>query len=121
MATKGPPPTYTETCPHCQAVIPVRDVINIDAEHNHCPKCGEAYKVPGWKKWQQLWKLTFEVATYFFEAGAVGTKLTVRTLSPFLSSTVRNIRPYSITMLRRMRTYSRSAIRGWMPSSLINV
>ena len=33
MATKGPPPTYTETCTHCGAVIPVRDVINIDAEH----------------------------------------------------------------------------------------
>jgi hypothetical protein len=43
---------YTETCTHCQAVIPVRDVM-----HNRCPKCGEAYKVPGSEKWQQLWKL----------------------------------------------------------------
>jgi predicted RNA-binding Zn-ribbon protein involved in translation (DUF1610 family) len=47
MATKGPQTTYTETCTNCQAVIPVRDVINIDAEHNRCPKCGEAYTVPG--------------------------------------------------------------------------
>ncbi len=47
MATKGPPPTYTETCTNCRAVIPVRDVVNIDAEHNRCPQCGEAYKVPG--------------------------------------------------------------------------
>jgi predicted nucleic acid-binding Zn ribbon protein len=47
MVTKGPPPTYTEMCTHCQAVIPVRDVINIDAEQNRCPKCGAAYKVPG--------------------------------------------------------------------------
>ncbi|WP_157467538.1 hypothetical protein [Edaphobacter aggregans] len=38
MATKGPPPTYTETCTHCLAIIPVRDVINIDAEHNRCPE-----------------------------------------------------------------------------------
>ena len=35
------PRTYTDTCKNCQAVIPVRDVINIDAEHNRCPKCGE--------------------------------------------------------------------------------
>jgi len=43
MAAKGPPPVYTETCTNCVAVIPVRDVINIDAEHKRCPKCGEAY------------------------------------------------------------------------------
>ena len=46
--------TYTDTCKNCQAAIPVRDVINIDAEHNRCPKCGEAYKVPGSEKRQQL-------------------------------------------------------------------
>ena len=50
MVSKGPPPTYTETCTNCQAVIPVREVINIDGEHNRCPKCGEAYKVPGFEK-----------------------------------------------------------------------
>jgi predicted Zn finger-like uncharacterized protein len=54
MATKGPQPTYTETCTHCQAVIHVRDVINIDGEYNRCPKCGEAYKAPTSAKWQQL-------------------------------------------------------------------
>ena len=48
------PAIYTETCTNCGAVIPVRDVINIDAEHNSCPKCGEAYKVTGFEKWQQL-------------------------------------------------------------------
>ena len=52
MGTKGPPPTYTETCTNCGAVIPVRDVVNIDAKNNRCPKCGEAYKVPGSEKWQ---------------------------------------------------------------------
>ena len=52
MATKGPPLTYTQTCTHCQAVVPFRDVINNDAEHNRCPKCSEAYKVPGSEKWQ---------------------------------------------------------------------
>jgi Zn-finger nucleic acid-binding protein len=54
MSSKGPPPTYTETCPHCQAVIPVRDVINVDADRNLCPKCGGAYKVPGSEKRQQF-------------------------------------------------------------------
>jgi predicted RNA-binding Zn-ribbon protein involved in translation (DUF1610 family) len=51
MVSKGPPPTYTETCTNCQAVIPVREVINIDGEHNRCPKCGEPYKVPGLRNW----------------------------------------------------------------------
>ena len=41
MATKGTSPTYAEICTNCGAVIPVRDVINIDAEHNRRPKCGE--------------------------------------------------------------------------------
>ncbi|WP_353073120.1 hypothetical protein [Tunturiibacter gelidiferens] len=52
MATKGPQPTYTEICTNCGVVIPVRDVVNIDAKNNGCPKCGEACKVPGSEKWQ---------------------------------------------------------------------
>jgi predicted Zn finger-like uncharacterized protein len=54
MATKGPQPAYTQTCPHCQAVIHVRDVINLDGERNRCPKCGEAYPILTSAKWQQL-------------------------------------------------------------------
>jgi hypothetical protein len=41
-------------CTITVGVIPVRDVINVDAEYNRCPKCGEAYKAPGSEKWQQL-------------------------------------------------------------------
>ena len=47
MATKGTSPTYTEICTNCGAVIPVRDVINIDAKHNRRPKCGEVISSAG--------------------------------------------------------------------------
>jgi predicted RNA-binding Zn-ribbon protein involved in translation (DUF1610 family) len=57
MATKGTPPTYTETCSHCGAVIPVWETVYIDGENKRCPKCGEAYKVPGSEKRQQLGNL----------------------------------------------------------------
>jgi hypothetical protein len=54
MATKGPPPHLHGDLHPCQAIIHVRDVVNIDGEHNRCPKCGEAYKVPGLRSGQQL-------------------------------------------------------------------
>ena len=35
-------------------VIPVSETMYVDGENKRCPKCGEAYKVPGSEKWQQL-------------------------------------------------------------------
>jgi rRNA maturation protein Nop10 len=52
MTTKGPPPTYTETCTNCGAVTVSATFVNIDAKNNRCPKCGEAYNVSGSEKWQ---------------------------------------------------------------------
>jgi hypothetical protein len=46
MATKGPPPTYTETCTHCGAVIPVREMLYVDGENKRGPRCGGTYTVP---------------------------------------------------------------------------
>jgi hypothetical protein len=46
MATKGPPPTYTETCTNCGAVIPVSETMYVDGENKLCPRCGGTYAVP---------------------------------------------------------------------------